>query len=316
MNPRRPSVSGWGFVAFPLAILFLFTALPTVAGLALSAFEWSGGTPPRFVGLSNFIAASRDPTLHLALRNTLIFSALSVPLTVILAFPLAAALHAEWFVGRTLMRTLYFLPMVISIVAIGLIWRWVLEPSDAGLLNHAVEPLLPPLERLLNIPHALGWPCERITLTLPNWLGNSPWGLTTIIAVSVWRGLGFSVVLYLAAIGNVPRALYDAAAVDGAGPWQTLWRITWPTVRPMTVFLLITGMIGALQVFDVVYVMIGRTQQNWTDVLNLYLYREFTQGRMGYAATIGAVILALTAVITVLELWWLRERRERRGGRA
>lgn len=294
---------GWRFIAFPLAIIFLFTALPTLAGVILSLFEWTGGGTAQFVGGRNFAQASSDPALGRALRNTLILALVSVPVTVLFAFPIAVALHAPWFVGRTLVRTLVFMPTIVSIVAIGLIWRWVLEPGSAGLLNNA-------LDTLVALPQTLGLAAEAPNVDWPNFLGGSPWGLGTLIVISVWRALGFSVVLYLAALGGVPQSTYDAAAVDGAGPWQTMWRITWPAVRPMTLFLLITGMIGALQVFDIVYVMIGKVEQPWTDVLNLYLYREFSRSRMGYAATIGVVILAVTSIVTALQLLWLRRGEE------
>ncbi len=298
---RRTPWNGWAFVAFPLAIILVFSALPTVAGVALSLFEWTGGGAARFVGLENFQRAVHDATLLTALRNTLIFAIITVPLMIVLAFPLAVALHARWFVGRTLMRTVFFLPTVISIVAIGLLWRWVLEPSSAGLLNHF-------LDALVNLPHALRLASTVPPVKWPEWLGNNEWGLATIIGVSTWRSLGFAIVLYLAAIGNVPQSSYDAAAVDGASPWQTMWHITWPGVRPMTIFLLITGMIGALQVFDVVLVMIGVFEQAYTDVLNVYLYREFTHSRLGYAATIGVIVLLATVIVTVVELAWARRR--------
>jgi multiple sugar transport system permease protein len=164
----------------------------------------------------------------------------------------------------------------------------VLDPSPSGLFNHLLT--------------AAGVPRE----VLPDWLGNSAWGLTTIIVISIWRQLGFCIVLYLAALTSVPRSLYDAAAVDGAGGWQTLWNVTWPGVRPMTVFLMITGTITALQVFDIVLLMIGKAQQSGTDVLNLYLYREFTANRLGFAATIGVVVLLLTVAITLAQVWTMR----------
>jgi len=280
---RSGQINAWGYLAFPLTIVVLFTALPSLAGVALSFFEWSGGGSPRFVGLENYRALFTAGPFLPALRNTLIFALVTVPITIGGAFLAAAALNAEWFRGRTMVRTILFVPTIISIVAIGFIWRWVLDPSPGGLLNTALTSL--------GVDRA----------DLPDWLGSSPWALVTIIFVSIWRGLGFAVVLYLAALGGVPRSLYDAAAVDGATAWQTLRHITWPSVRPMTFFLLITGMIGALQVFDVVLVMIGTSAQGWADVLNLYLYREFTLNRLGYASTIGVVILILTILITALQ---------------
>ncbi len=295
----KRNLSPYAFIAFPLAIIFIFTALPTLAGVILSFFEWSGGGMPQFIGLQNYQALSASDNFYFALRNTLIFTAATVPITVILAFLFAVALNAEWFVGRSILRTVFFLPTIISIVAIGFIWRWLLDPSDAGLINHHLTTFLTSIGTLIGN--------EALTqFEMPDFLGNSPLGLTTIIIVSIWRGLGFSIVLYLATLGSVPRAYYEAAAVDGAGPWKMIWHITWPTVRPMTFFLLITGTITALQVFDIILVMIGTNQQDYTDVLNLFLYREFTQNRLGFAAAIGVVLLVITAVITICQMLFLR----------
>ena len=137
MSSRSPSSSwrGWAFIAFPLTIILVFTALPTVAGVALSFFEWGGGDRPRFIALDNYQAAmTHDPQFWLAMRNTLVFAIGTVPVTVVLAFLVAVALHARWFVGKTLARTLFFLPTVMSIVAVGFVWQWMLNPRT-GLLN-------------------------------------------------------------------------------------------------------------------------------------------------------------------------------------
>ncbi len=280
---RGTQHNAWFYLAFPLTVIVLFTALPSLAGIIMSFFEWSGGGRPRFIGLENYRALISAGPFWPALRNTLVFAIVTVPITTGGAFLISAALNAEWFRGRTLVRTILFIPTIVSIVAIGFIWRWVLDPSPAGLLNHVLE--------WVGIERA----------ALPDWLGHTPWGLATIIGVSIWRGLGFAIVLYLAALGGVPRSMYDAAAVDGASSWQTLWHITRPGVRPMTFFLLITGMIGALQVFDIILVMIGTSATGWTDVLNLYLYREFTLNRLGYASALGVIILLLTVIITAIQ---------------
>jgi multiple sugar transport system permease protein len=282
--------SGWWFAAFPLAVIFLFTALPTAFGAGLSLFAWDGAGGARFVGLQNFqVAAARDPQFGAALRNTLVFTVATVPVTVVGAFLFAVAMHARWFVGRTLARTLFFLPTVVSIVALGYIWRWVLDPH-AGLLRYAME--------------AVGIPGDAV----PPLLGDSPWALAALMFIHAWRQLGFCVVLYLAALAGVPPSLYEAASVDGAGSWRATWSIAWPSVRPMTMFLLVTSGIAALQVFDLVWVMTGGAPQRWTDVLNTHLYREFTAGRLGYAATIGVIVLALTAVITAAQFRVFGER--------
>ena len=291
----RSTRSGWAFVAFPLAVVFLFTALPTAAGVVLSFFVWNGSDAPSFIGLGNFQAAmTKDPQFWYAMRNTLFFAAVTVPITTVLAFLFAVILNARWFVGRTAVRTMFFLPAVVSIIAVGYVWRWVLDPK-AGLLNATLE--------WAHLDALFGG-------DLPAWLGDNPWGLGAMILVQIWRNLGFCVVLYLAALSQVPKSLHEAASVDGAGPWQSIWCVTWPCVRPMTAFLIITGSIWALQVFDLVWGIWGEAQMRWTDVLNAHLYREFTHLRLSYSATIGVCMLLLTAVVTIAQIRWMKRSEE------
>jgi multiple sugar transport system permease protein len=288
---RRSNISGWSFIAFPVAIILLFTALPTLAGAGLSFCEWDGGGWPRFVGLENYRALLQDdPQFRYAVRNTILFTIVTVPITTILAFLFAVAMGARWFLGRTTVRTIFFMPTVVSIVAIGFIWRWVLDPQ-AGLLNAAIRAM--PLSPIVGEEP-------------PMWLGDTPWALGAIMFIQIWRNLGFCVVLYLAALSQIPRSLYEAASVDGAGSWRVMIGITWPAVRPTTAFLLITGAIWALQVFDLVWVITGRAQQRYTDVLNTHLYREFEANRLGYAAAIGVIVLILSAIVTAAQFRWLR----------
>ena len=284
---------GWAFVALPLTVLFLFSALPAAAGVGLSFFEFSSTGELRFVGLANYAAAlSSDPMLFAALRNTLVFALCAVPVTVLGGFLLAVALHAPWFRARTLARTLLFLPTVISVVAIGYLWRWVLD-SQAGLLDLALD--------------ATGLGALLFPDGAPMWLGDNPWVLGSLASIHVWRTIGFATILYLAALGRVPRSHYEAISLDGATPWQAIWHVTWPAVRPMTLFLLVTGFIGALQVFDLVWVM-TEGSGTWSTVLNVQLYKEFSANRLGYAATIGVVLLVLSATVTWMQFRWHRVR--------
>lgn len=286
------SGTAYAFIAFPATVLAVFVLVPTLVGLTLSLFQWSGGalwTPdggwqlPVWVGLDNIERLFDDPRVGAGLRNTLIFVVASVPPTVLIAFGLSVLLDAEWFRGRSIVRTMVFMPTIVSIVAIGLVWRWVLD-DQAGLLN---------------------WMLGLVGVSdPPRWLVEGSWPLTWIIIVQIWRGIGFCVVLYLAALQAVPRSLYEAAAIDGADRFQIVRSITWPMVRPMTAFLLITGVIGALQVFDLVFIMTGRAETLQTTVLNLEIYRNFTYGSYGYAAAIGVLIFALTLVATAAQLAW------------
>ena len=292
---RRSNINGWAFIAFPLLVIGVFTALPTLAGIALSFFYWDGGHAPQFIGLENYRALmADDPQFWYAARNTVLFALVTVPITTVIAFLFAVALHARWFIGSTITRTVFFLPTVVSIVAIGFIWRWVLDPQS-GLLNAGL--------RFARLDSLFGG-------ELPLWLGDTPWALAALMSIQIWRNLGFCVVLYLAALSRVPRAQYEAASVDGAGSWRAMLHITWPAVRPMTAFLLITGAIWALQVFDLVWVVTGGAEQRWTDVLNAHLYREFAP-RPGYSAAIGVFVLLLSALVTAAQFRWFRSEEAR-----
>lgn len=283
----RSSRNAYAFLAVPLAALFLFTLLPTIAGLLLSFFSWGGSGLPRFVGLENFTNLSRDPKFLPSLINTLVFVLLSVPLSTALGFVLAVAVNAEWFLGRTFARTALFLPTVASIVAVGFVWRWALD--DRG-------GIIPNLLRAVHIapPDFLqGGPILSIA-----GLDILAWPMLSVIVVQVWRTTGFCMILYVAALQNVHGSLYEAAEIDGASRWSALRHITLPQVAPTTAFLLVTGVIGALQVFDIVWAMTGTIESSATDLLNLRIFREFQQSRLGYAAAIGVVIFTLTAAVT------------------
>lgn len=278
---------GWTFVAFPLAIILIFTAIPTLLGIGLSFFAWDGGGRATFIGLENYRSAfAADAQLGRSLINTLLFTVFSVPLSVGLGFLIATTLHARWFRGKSLARTMFFLPTVMSIVAVGFTWQWMLN-QRAGVIN-----LLPGVN----------------ASNSPDWLGDTWLGLATLTLVQVWRTIGFCIVLYVAALSRVPRSLYEAAAVDGATTWQMTRCITWPAVRPMTAFLSITGTIWALQVFDLDLVMTGAGPQRWLDMINTQLFREFKGGRLGYAATIGVVILAMTTAVAIVQFRWFKKR--------
>jgi ABC-type sugar transport system permease subunit len=282
-SPISSSWTGLGFVAFPMAVLFVFTLLPTVAGVVLSFFNWGGGVSAAdFAGLEHYRRLATDDTFYAALGNTLAFVLLSVPVTVLAAFGLAVIVESPWFRGKALVRTMLFMPTIVSIAAVGFIWRWVLD-DQGGLLNGLLG--------------ALG------VADPPNWLNQGYWPMAWIIVIQVWRGVGFALVLYMSALSQIDRRLYEASALDGARRWDMVRHVTWPQVRPMTLFLMITGVIGALQVFDLVFVITGEQETRFTTVLNLYVYRQFSDyANLGYAATLGVVIFGITLVATALQL--------------
>ncbi len=294
--PRR-TLSPILFLAFPIAVLTAFTLLPTLAGLLLAFFEWDGSGAPRFVGGRNFASLARDPRFTPALINTVVFVVGTVPAATLAGFLLAVGVHAKWFRGKAAVRTALFLPTIVSIIAVGFVWRWVLE-DKGGLLPAAIRAAgVDPPEFLR------GGSIVRI-----GGVDVLAWPMVSIMSVQVWRMAGFCMVLYLAALAVISDSLYEAAEIDGAGRWQALRHITWPQARPMTAFLLVTGAIGALQIFDLIWALTVSAETDATNVLNLYVYREFQQGRLGYAAAVGVVIFALTLFATGAQLFVLRRR--------
>lgn len=290
----RRSFNAYAFLAFPLAVLFVFTLLPTLAGLALALFQWDGGESPRFVGLANFRLLAEDPRFLPTLWNTIRYALITVPVTVAFGFLLSLALHAKWFRGKVLVRTAVFLPTIVSIVAIGFVWRWILD-DQGGLVPSVYAAIVHQLD-LGNIRPAF------LPLRAPSMLQDADWPMRWVMIVTIWRGVGFCMVLYLASLAGIPEHLYEAAAVDGASDQEMVRHITWPMVTPMTVFLLVTGVISALQVFDIVWAMTAGTETASTRVLNLFVYREFQQSRLGFAAAIGAIIFLLTLGATALQV--------------
>jgi len=288
----RQTRSAYFFLAFPLGILLLFTLVPTVLGLGLSLFQWNGNGPPAFVGLKNFQALLHDAKFWPALRNTIVYGIVSVPPAVFLAFFLAVAVHARWFRGKALIRTLFFMPTIISVVAIGFVWRWLLD-DQAGLLNYAL--------RLVGVDNP------------PNWLQDRYWPLSWITALPTCHTARPCLARHLAAPAGINDTLYEAAEVDGASRMRVLRHITWPQAAPMTAFLMVTGVISALMVFDLVYVVTGATagsisESDRTNVLNLFIFRQFGYSRFGYASAIGVVIFLLTIVATVAQLGLFADR--------
>jgi ABC-type sugar transport system permease subunit len=287
----RQNRYAWCFLAVPIGVLGLFTFFPTIAGLGLAFFSWSGSGPPRFVGLANFRGLTGDARFWPALINSLVFTALTVPLATVSAFALASIVNAPWFRGRSVVQSALFFPTIVSIVAVGFVWRWVLD-DRGGIVPQAMRAAgleVPPLlsgGSLLSIGgvNLLAWP------------------MVSLAAVQVWRTVGLGVLLYVAAMQNISPSLYDAAQVDGAGRWRCLRAVTWPGVRPMTLFLLVTGAMGALQAFDVVWALAGAADSSSTDVLNWFAFRQFQQNRLGYAAAAGAVIFAITALATLAQV--------------
>lgn len=257
----------------------LFQAGPMLFAIGVSFTDWLLVGTPEWRGLAHYRTMRADPAFHDALRNTLYYSAASVPLGISLAFLLALLLNRRW-AGMSIFRTIFFVPSLVSGVAIVLVWGWLFNPRYG-----AVNSLL----GMLGLPQ-------------PGWLGDPRWAMPTVILLSLWS-IGGLVVIFLAGLQNVPAELYDAARIDGAGRWATLRSITLPMVSPVTFFLLVIGTIGSLQVFAPVFVLTEGGPRNSTLTLPLYIYQNaFTWQKYGYAAALTVVLIAIALTLTLIQL--------------
>lgn len=279
---RRLSQLAWLalFLLPGLSGLLLFTVFPILSSLVLTLFRWDLLTPPRFVGLGNYARLLGDREFWAALQHTLTFIAGYLPLVLVLGLLVALALNAP-LRGIGLIRTAFFLPVVSSWVAVALLWSWLFNPRY-GLINYVLG--------LAGLPQ-------------PGWLFDPAWAMPAIILTSVWKDLGFVVVLFLAGLQAIPQEYYEAASLDGAGRVGQLRAITLPLLAPTTFFVTIISLINSFQVFDQVWVMTEGGPAGATTVLVERVVRHaFSYGEMGYAATISWAIFALIFVVTLVQL--------------
>ncbi|OLB16229.1 MAG: hypothetical protein AUH07_01525 [Gemmatimonadetes bacterium 13_2_20CM_70_9] len=272
-RPRylRETTAAWGFLAPSALHLAVFSLVPILFACYLSVHRWSLIEPVRpFVGLDNYARLLRDPLVWAALRNTVLY-VLYVPVSAALALAVALALRGRSRGVRAL-RTAFFLPSVASAVAVALVWQWIYRP-EGGLLNSLLA---------------------RAHVSPVDWLGDARAALVALMIVSVWAHVGYQMTVFLVGLEGIPQAYLDAARVDGAGAWQRFWRITFPLLRPVTLWVLATGIVGAFQVFPYVDVLTGGGPLHATDVAVYRIYQtgwEFAQ--FGSASALALLVLVL-----------------------
>lgn len=281
VGEHRLARTGWLllFLLPGLCGLVVFTIMPLLASLVLTLFQWDLLTPPQFVGFANFVQLSQDKNFWSALWHTLSFIAGYLPLVLVLALALALALNAP-LRGIAFIRTAFFLPVVSSWVAVALLWSWLFNPKF-GLVNY-----------LLGLLGIAG----------PGWLFDPNWAMPAIILTSVWKDLGFVLVLFLAGLQAIPQDYYEAAALDGASRFRQFTAITLPLLTPTTFFVTIISLINSFQVFDQVWVMTEGGPAGATTVLVEQVVKHaFRYGAMGYAATISWVLFAIVFLVTLVQ---------------
>ena len=290
-RPRRrqrgEALAGLLLTTPALVVFAVFMFVPLALTAYYSVTDYSGFGRPRVVGLANFTELAGDPLFWRSLGNTAVFTVLVVPLSIAGGLGLALLLNRA-VPARGLLRALFYVPVVVSAVASGLIARWMFN-EDFGLVN-----------RLL----------EGAGLPALSWQTGGASAMASLVLVTTWANLGFTMVVYLAALQGVPGEVYEASALDGASRWRTTRSITWPILAPTTFFLLVYMVITSFQVFDLVIVMTGGGPANATTLLVNYAYSQgFEQRRQGYAAALGMVLYAIVLVLTLVQ-WRSGRRRD------
>jgi multiple sugar transport system permease protein len=278
-------------LALPFCLLFLtFTAWPVLQSLFMSFTDTRSRDlrhpfAVNVVGLDNYRRAFSDPLFRRAALNTAYFVLVGMPLTLGLALLAAVALDRGIDRLKGLFRLGFYTPVITSIVAVAVVWRFLLQ-QEFGLINTV-----------------LGW----LGIPGPNWLGDPNWAMPALIMMAAWRNFGTAMIIFLAGLQAVPWSLHEAAAIDGAGAWKRFRFITLPLLRPTLLFVCVTTAIGYLQFFEEPFVMTNGGPLDSTISLSMYTYKQFGFGNYGYAASMSYLIFVVIAVVTALQFRLLRE---------
>lgn len=282
LHPRRSAALGYALLAPSLFGVVAFALLPILVVVWLSLQRWDLLGPIRYVGAENWRSVLTDPMFGNSLGVTLVFVAIVVPVQTVLGLVVAAMLARE-LPGSTVFRTLYVLPWICAPLAIAVLWRWLLAPTDGAVstaLGHRVE-----------------------------WLSDPGLALPVTAAVVVWTNVGYVALFFLAGILAIPASLHAAAVIDGATGWQRFSRVTLPMLRPTMFFVLVTGVISAAQVFDTVYALTGGGPAGRTDLIAHRIYDEaFGAAAIGRAAVMALVLFVVLVGVTVAQQLYFRRR--------
>nr|WP_094288353.1 sugar ABC transporter permease [Mycobacterium lehmannii] len=279
---RRTTATAYALLAPSLFGVVAFMLLPMFVVVWLSLHRWDLLSPMEYVGLRNWQSVLTDPTFGTSLVVTLLFVVLVVPAQTLLGL-IAASLLARGLPGSGFFRTVYVLPWICAPLAIAVLWRWILAPTDGA------------------VSTVLGRQID--------WLTDPTLGLPVVSAVVVWTNVGYVTLFFLAGILNIPTDIHNAARTDGATTWQRFRHITLPMLRPTLFFVLVTGIISAAQVFDTVYALTGGGPQNRTDLVAHRIYAEaFGAAAVGRAAVMAVVLFVLLVGVTIVQQLYFRRR--------
>lgn len=281
---RKRALVAYSFIAPNFIGFAVFTLGPIILAFIMAFTEWDGSNPMKFIGIGNFSSLFANDRFVAALKNTIVYSLFTVPLTLVAALGLAILLNQK-IKGRTFFRTVAFFPYVASLVAVAAVWNMLFTPSKGGLMN----------QLLMNVFHTepLKWAAAPNTVML------------TIILFSIWKNMGYYMVIYLAGLQGISEDLYEAASLDGANSWQKFWYVTLPQLKPTTFFVTVMLTISCFKIYDIVYMLAGGSNgvvNKSAIVLVYYIYEEaFRNWKLGSASAAALVLFAIVLVITLIQ---------------
>ena len=270
----------WGivFILPQLISLVCLGIIPIVIACVLSFFDWNGFSAPVFTGFQNFKAVFTDPDTGIAIKNTLVYSVIYVPCSIVLSLGLAMLLNKAW--GKMFYRAVFFLPQIVTSVGIAVVWSWIYQPQF-GILNMIL--------RFFGIEGK-------------EWLRDPSTAMGAVIVMSIWWGLGYNIVLFLAGLQNVPRTYVEAAKIDGANERQVFFNITVPLISPTTLLVTITTMINAFQVFDQMFLLTSGGPAKKTYTMAIHIYQTaFKSYELGKASTAALILFFVVVAVSVIQ---------------
>ena len=270
----------WGivFILPQLISLVCLGMIPIVIAFVLSFFDWNGFSSPVFTGFQNFKAVFTDPDTAIAIKNTLLYSVIYVPCSIVLSLGLAILLNKAW--GKMFYRAVFFLPQIVTSVGIAVVWSWIYQPQF-GILNMILK---------------------FFGIQGKEWLRDPSTAMGAVIVMSIWWGLGYNIVLFLAGLQNVPRTYVDAAKIDGANERQVFFNITVPLISQTTLLVTITTMINAFQVFDQMFLLTSGGPAKKTYTMAIHIYQTaFKSYELGKASTAALILFFVVVTVSVIQ---------------
>jgi multiple sugar transport system permease protein len=277
---RSANIAPYLFIAPNILLFMTFMIVPIFFTFYISFHEWGVLGKPKFVAIENYVKLLSDKVFWISLGNTVYYTVGTVPFSAGLGLLGAILLNRE-IPLRAFFRAIFFAPVVVSMVAAGLIWSWMFNPNY-GLFNEVLS---------------------KFGIEGVSWLTSPTWAMPAVIITTLWLRIGYCLVIYLAGLQAIPDELYEAADIDGAKSWQKFWRITLPMIKPTTVFIIVMEVIHGFMVFDLIYTMTNGGPGFSTTVIVQYIYQKaFEEGQMGYASAMGTIFFIIIMILTVVQL--------------